>query len=73
MDPRDWRFPTACPVCNSVAAVPCKATTTEANALELCIRCPHCAHEWVWTAQSPPIVIKPKEDRRESGRQLLRS
>lgn len=35
-----------------------------AQTLELIVRCNQCHNQWTISAQSPPIVLKAKEDRR---------
>lgn len=67
MSLRDWRFPTTCPACNQIAAFPYRVTS-EATTLELGIKCGHCGHQWILAAEAPPLLLKPKEDRRSSSR-----
>jgi len=70
MDARDWRFPTACPICDAMAGTPYRVQTV-APTLTLALRCGDCGHEWEISAPSPSLFLKPRPDRRKSSRPKL--
>lgn len=67
MDAGDWRFPTACPICDAVAGTPYRLQT-DAPMLTLALHCGYCGHDWEISAPSPSLLVKPRPDRRKSPR-----
>ena len=63
MDPRDWRFPMACPVCQMVAGKPLRVVT-DSSVLVVEVHCESCRHDWSLTAPAPSLFFQKKDDRR---------
>ncbi|HUQ89104.1 MAG TPA: hypothetical protein VM096_16215 [Vicinamibacterales bacterium] len=66
MDPRDWRFPMACPLCRVEAGKPVRVVT-DAAVLVVEVRCESCRHDWALSAPSPALLFHRKDDRRHPG------
>ena len=65
MDAHDWRFPMPCPVCNAVSGAPFRVSVGHGK-LAIDLRCNSCQHEWTASTTSPPLVLTPKPDRRNT-------
>ena len=63
MNPKDWKFPMACPACGSVKGSPYSVMTDDTT-LKVDLRCGDCRHEWAIAGPSPSIFLKQKDDRR---------
>lgn len=61
----DWRFPSVCPVCNAATGTPF-GTHSDADTIEVFVRCPTCLNVWKLTSERPPVVWKAKPDRRQT-------
>jgi hypothetical protein len=62
--PKDWRFPMHCPQCGKGAAIPEQVESSTAELLAIRVRCKGCGHDWRLESQNPPVILKPKTDRR---------
>jgi hypothetical protein len=65
-DPSEWRFPLPCPACADKSGVPCRVAEEKAGRVGIWIRCARCAHEWELEGDLPPLMMKPKSDRRQA-------
>lgn len=63
-DARDWRFPAVCPTCLNKAGMPVRLAEPRENFVEIWVRCEGCAHEWKLSSDAPPLILRPKPDRR---------
>ncbi len=64
---RDWRFPLACPSCRANTGTPVRVGKPSDPRIEIFVRCDTCAHEWKLECPAPPLILKPKADRRTSS------
>lgn len=60
---RDWRFPIVCPACLAIAGSPLRISQNP-EGVEISVRCEKCAWEWTISSDMPPLILKPKPDRR---------
>jgi hypothetical protein len=55
-------FPTECPKCKAMTAMPFRAGTLPAGRTQVDLRCRDCGHEWMEEMTPPVLIVKP--DRR---------
>ena len=67
MDPKDWKFPMACPRCTSATGNPIRVSTDHYK-LTVELRCGDCSHQWKLSEPSPSLFLRARADRRKSFR-----
>ena len=63
---RDCRFPIRCPSCGEETGHPIDVAKEEMH-LKVSVYCATCAHLWTQVFNRPPVILKPKPDRRGAG------
>jgi len=66
-NPKDWRFPMTCPVCQASQGFPYFVTSDDAS-VTVQIVCSGCRNDWSITAPSPSLFLMRKTDRRQTPR-----
>jgi hypothetical protein len=63
-EPSNWRFPTVCPACFEMSGNPLRLDSSAGELIIVWVRCDCCQFQWRITAATPPLILKPKPDRR---------
>jgi hypothetical protein len=64
----DWHFPIVCPRCALTAGTPVNVTRQTVDEAEVAVACGLCSYEWAIVMTLPPVVFKPRPDRRRTPR-----
>ena len=67
MNPKDWKFPMACPACGAERGTPVSVLPDDAM-LTVQVRCGGCGHGWKIAGPLPAIFLKARQDRRRIRR-----